>query len=81
MSMKMCMEHIFPNRNDIILLLIKNYITLIVLLKFLNVMYIIQFSICSQILEVLARIRYEEEEYLCNQIYKNTMKLFFPYEL
>jgi len=36
---------------------------------------------CSQILEVLARIRDEEEEYLCNQIYKNTMKLFFPYEL
>ncbi|XP_011691122.1 PREDICTED: putative deoxyribonuclease TATDN1 [Wasmannia auropunctata] len=34
-----------------------------------------------QILEVLARIRDEEEEYLCNQIYKNTMKLFFPYEL
>lgn len=38
-------------------------------------------SIYSQILEVLARIRDEEEEYLCNQIYKNTMKLFFPYEL
>jgi Tat protein secretion system quality control protein TatD with DNase activity len=37
--------------------------------------------ICRQILEVLARVRDEEEEYLCNQIYKNTMKLFFPYEL
>ncbi|KAJ8688621.1 hypothetical protein QAD02_024416 [Eretmocerus hayati] len=34
-----------------------------------------------QVLEVLAGIREEEEEYLCNQIYKNTMKLFFPYEL
>ncbi|XP_076299508.1 deoxyribonuclease TATDN1 [Lasioglossum baleicum] len=34
-----------------------------------------------QILEVLARIRDEEEEYLCNQIYKNTMKVFFPHEL
>ncbi|KAL7291090.1 hypothetical protein TKK_0015219 [Trichogramma kaykai] len=34
-----------------------------------------------QILEVLASVREEEEEYLCNQIYKNTMKLFFPYEL
>ncbi|XP_033221386.1 putative deoxyribonuclease TATDN1 isoform X1 [Belonocnema kinseyi] len=34
-----------------------------------------------QILEVLASVRDEEEEYLCNQIYKNTMKLFFPYEL
>lgn len=34
-----------------------------------------------QILEVLARIRDEEEEYLCNQIYKNTMKVFFPYDL
>lgn len=35
----------------------------------------------SQILEILARIRDEEEEYLCNQIYKNTMKVFFPHEL
>ncbi|KAG6801316.1 deoxyribonuclease TATDN1 isoform X1 [Apis mellifera caucasica] len=34
-----------------------------------------------QILEILARIRDEEEEYLCNQIYKNTMKVFFPHEL
>ncbi|XP_076682545.1 deoxyribonuclease TATDN1 [Andrena cerasifolii] len=34
-----------------------------------------------QILEVLARIRDDEEEYLCNQIYKNTMKVFFPHEL
>ncbi|KAL2730049.1 putative deoxyribonuclease TATDN1 [Vespula maculifrons] len=34
-----------------------------------------------QILEVLARIRDEEEEYLCNQIYKNTMKVFFPHDL
>ncbi|XP_051174819.1 deoxyribonuclease TATDN1 [Leptopilina boulardi] len=34
-----------------------------------------------QILEILASVRDEEEEYLCNQIYKNTMKLFFPYEL
>lgn len=34
-----------------------------------------------QILEVLARVRDEEEEYLCNQIYKNSMKVFFPYEL
>ncbi|KAL2712423.1 putative deoxyribonuclease TATDN1 isoform X1 [Vespula squamosa] len=34
-----------------------------------------------QILEVLARIRDEEEEYLCNQIYKNTMKVFFPNDL
>ncbi|XP_012252882.1 deoxyribonuclease TATDN1 [Athalia rosae] len=34
-----------------------------------------------QILEILARVRDEEEEYLCNQIYKNTMKLFFPHEL
>lgn len=34
-----------------------------------------------QILEVLASVKDEEEEYLCNQIYKNTMKLFFPHEL
>ncbi|XP_047349673.1 deoxyribonuclease TATDN1 isoform X1 [Vespa velutina] len=34
-----------------------------------------------QILEILARIRDEEEEYLCNQIYKNTMKVFFPNDL
>ncbi|XP_015123251.1 putative deoxyribonuclease TATDN1 isoform X1 [Diachasma alloeum] len=38
-------------------------------------------STIVQILEVLARLRDEEEEYLCNQIYKNSMKVFFPYEL
>ncbi|KAF7992898.1 hypothetical protein HCN44_005679 [Aphidius gifuensis] len=34
-----------------------------------------------QILEILARIRDEEEEFLCNQIYKNSMKVFFPDDL
>ncbi|XP_011310613.1 putative deoxyribonuclease TATDN1 isoform X2 [Fopius arisanus] len=38
-------------------------------------------STIVQILEVLTSLKDEKEENLCNQLYKNSMKIFFPHEL
>lgn len=38
----------------------------------------IMFVTCRHILEIVAGVKEEDMEELCNTVYQNTMKLFFP---